>query len=114
MTEANFEDEVASARLFIEFYAPWCGHCRNLAPVWEQLAEKYASSEEVKIAKVDCTVNADLCKRYEIRGYPTLLFVRDSGDASRKYKGSRTLEDLSKFVEEQLKVNPSKCTDYYY
>ncbi|XP_022671125.1 thioredoxin domain-containing protein 5-like isoform X2 [Varroa destructor] len=105
LTDATFDAHIASGKHFVKFFAPWCGHCRNLAPTWEKLAEKYASSKDVTVGKVDCTVHVDLCKRFEVRGYPTLLFLQNAGKAVEKYQGSRTLDDLSNFVDKMVKVH---------
>ena len=62
---------------FIKFYAPWCGHCKKLAPTWEEFHQKHGS--EINVAKVDCT-NEDsneLCAQFGIRGYPTLMFLKE-------------------------------------
>ena len=58
---------------FVKFFAPWCGHCKRLAPTWEELAAKYADAEGVTIAKVDCTAegntNKELCDGQDVRYY---------------------------------------------
>lgn len=89
---------------FVKFFAPWCGHCKKLAPIWDELAEAH-SPDEMNVAKVDCTSTQGkpLCTDFGVKGYPTLLFFPTgnhvSGDSTNyfKYKGSRDLQSLEKF-----------------
>eukprot|EP00034_Subulatomonas_tetraspora_P001113 GABW01001394.1.p2 GENE.GABW01001394.1~~GABW01001394.1.p2 ORF type:complete len:72 (-),score=27.35 GABW01001394.1:120-335(-) len=60
--------------VFVKFYAPWCGHCQQLAPVWEQLAEMYSDYEHIVIADIDATENDIPVDGIQITGFPTLLF----------------------------------------
>lgn len=79
---------------FVKFYAPWCGHCQRLAPDWESLANTLEG--KINVAEVDCTTNQVTCTRFEIGGYPTLLFFKDG--KYYKYSGPRTVEDMAKFA----------------
>ena len=94
----NFNDLVLdpTKNVFVEFYAPWCGHCKSLAPVWEELGEKYKDHANIVIAKSDATANE--FEDVEVQGFPTLKFFPAGGEM-QDYNGGRTLEDFVKFLE---------------
>jgi len=100
LDSTNFEhDTQASTGMttgdwFVEFYAPWCGHCKKLTPIWDRLAETL--KKKVTIAKVDVTKNRILGKRFGIQGFPTLIFF--SKGKMYKYRGMRTVEKLKEFA----------------
>lgn len=94
----NFWDVVQNSGkdVFVEFYAPWCGHCKALAPVWDELAEKVADVDVI-IAKMDSTANE--VEGIKVQGFPTLKYFKSTDPTKGKdYSGGRTLEDLEKFV----------------
>lgn len=83
----NFDEVVTNngKDTLIEFYAPWCGHCKKLAPTYDELGQKL-SNEDVAIVKMDATAN-DVPQPYEVRGFPTLFWVpKDSKDNPIKYE----------------------------
>lgn len=97
---------------FLKFYAPWCGHCKRLAPIWDDLNTKYG--EEVNVGKVDCTAeNAkELCEQFLITGFPTLLFFSEGKTYDYQYQ--RDVEMFHQFTkggytsiaEEHIKAIP--------
>ncbi|KAM9770331.1 protein disulfide-isomerase A2 [Menidia menidia] len=95
----NFESVALdeTKNVFVEFYAPWCGHCKELTPIWEQLGEKYSDREDVIIAKMDATANE--LESVAIDGFPTLKYFPASGKEVINYTGKRDLETFSKFLD---------------
>ena len=89
-------------------YAPWCGHCKSLAPVWDDLWE--AHGNEINVASVDCTApeSSDICRQFSIRGFPSLLLL--SGDKWYKYYGRRSLENLTAFFTEGAYLKQTELT----
>ncbi|KAF5921008.1 hypothetical protein HPG69_005586 [Diceros bicornis minor] len=96
----NFE-QVAfdeTKNVFIKFYAPWCAHCKKMAPAWEALAEKYKDHEDIIIAELDATANE--LEAFAVHSFPTLkYFPAGPGGKVIDYKGSRDLETFSKFLD---------------
>jgi protein disulfide-isomerase A1 len=108
----NFWEVVKNGKkdVFVEFYAPWCGHCKALAPIWDQLAEKFADAEDVMIAKMDSTGNE--VEGIKVEGFPTLkYFKKENPETPLDYAGGRTLEDLVKYVESRGTDDGVKTAD---
>ncbi|KAL0485049.1 thioredoxin domain-containing protein [Acrasis kona] len=101
LTTSNFDSQIATGKWFIKFFAPWCGHCKALAPTWDSLSNDAPTG--VNIAHVDCTTDPELCKKHQVRGYPTLQFFKNGAMVSN-YEGGRTLQDLSNFAKTQADV----------
>ena len=72
----NFEEEVFNGEkdVFVKFYAPWCGHCKKLAPTWSELGKELNKSESIVIAKFDATENE--VEAVDIQGFPTLIYYK--------------------------------------
>lgn len=109
LTPSNFDDVVLKSGkpALVEFFAPWCGHCKNLAPVYEELATVFQhAGDKVSVAKVDADQHKSLGKRFGVSGFPTLKWFDGKSDKPTDYSGGRDLESLSKFITEKSSVKP--------
>lgn len=105
LTAANFDELVFGSKdiWMVEFFAPWCGHCKNLAPEWEEAATKLKGA--VKYGKVDATVESALAQKYGVKGYPTIKYWGYGEKSSRNvqdYQGGRKAADLIQFSQNLL------------
>ena len=102
----NFNDIVLNKDkdVLLEFYAPWCGHCKSLAPEYEKLAARFASVKHVTIAKVDATANEVEYEGVNVKGFPTLIFFpAGENKVVVEYDGSRDLAGLTAFLKKNVK-----------
>lgn len=115
LTPDNFDELTAGKTVFLKMYAPWCGHCKSMAPAWEKLMGDFEDHENAFVAEVDCTAEGKpICDANGVQGFPTIKH----GDPSslEDYQGGRTYDDLKKFADENLKpkcspLNIDLCDD---
>ncbi|KAL9435577.1 hypothetical protein AB3S75_021783 [Citrus x aurantiifolia] len=106
LTEDNFEKEVGQDRgALVEFYAPWCGHCKKLAPEYEKLGASFKKAKSVLIGKVDCDEHKSLCSKYGVQGYPTIQWFPKGSLEPKKYEGPRSAEALAEYVNNEGGTN---------
>jgi len=97
----NFDDLVINndKDVLVEFYAPWCGHCKKLEPQYNKLAKDFETVDSVRIVKMDATAN-DAPESLGVQGFPTLYFFPGgSKDAPVKYEGDRSAKAMKKFIK---------------
>ena len=99
-TDANFKDTaLAGGVSVIDFWAEWCGPCRLIGPIVEDLAKEYEG--KVKIGKVNVDENPQISMQYGIRSIPTILIIKD-GDVVDKHVGTTTKANLAEKINAQL------------
>lgn len=91
LTDETFDDAVKEGTALVDFYATWCGPCKQISPILEDIAEE--NPGETKIIKVDIDENSELVKRYRVMSVPTLILLRD-GEVVNKVAGVRTKQEL--------------------
>ncbi len=101
ITDAGFEDILKSDKpLVIDFWAEWCGPCRMVGPIVEELATEYG--DRVTIGKVDVDNNDEITSKYGIRNIPTILFIKN-GEVVDKQVGAAQKAVLTEKIENLLK-----------
>lgn len=98
---SNFKEEVilSDKLVLVDLYAPWCGPCRALAPVLEEIAEKY--QDKVKVVKVNVDEEESIAHRFGVMSIPTVIFFRD-GKAVASFVGLKSPSEIESIVEKHL------------
>ncbi|MBN2479438.1 MAG: thioredoxin [Parachlamydiales bacterium] len=99
LNEKNFSKEIASGVTLVDFFAPWCGPCRMLAPVIEEVANDMKG--KAKIGKIDIDKEIKLATQFRVSSVPTMVLFKDGKEVDRLV-GLRDVEDLKKFIEKEL------------
>lgn len=106
LDSTNFHDVVKEHPfIVVEFYAPWCGHCKNLAPEYEKAAAILKKNDPpIILAKVDANEEANkaLAGEFEVRGFPTLKIIENKGEIVRDYKGPRNADGIVSYLKKQV------------
>lgn len=96
-TDENFEDGISQGLVLVDFYADWCGPCRMLAPIVEELAQEFEG--QLVVAKVDTDQSVDTASKFEITSIPTLLLFKE-GNLVKRVVGLKDLDALRRMVSE--------------
>jgi protein disulfide-isomerase A6 len=106
LDELTFDKVIGSSPALVEFYAPWCGHCKSLKPEYEALGEEMGAHGRLVLAKVNADEERALAERFGVEGFPTIKYFPE-GAASEPvdYEGERTAKDMQDFLES--KVGPA-------
>jgi protein disulfide-isomerase-like protein len=96
LNPSNLHEELKSGKLFVKFYAPWCGFCQKLAPTWEKLATELEG--QIKVVKVDCSnvTTESICAYFDVTSFPTLKLINNGKVTT--YDGERDLEKMKKWA----------------
>lgn len=107
LTNDNF-DGIAldkSKDVLVEFYAPWCGHCKSLEPTYNKVGKTFANEKNCVVAKVDADHEKELGTRFGISGFPTIKFFPKNNKEGEEYNGGRSEQDFIDFLNEKCGTN---------
>lgn len=103
-TQDNFDSVVLNSGIptILDIYASWCGHCKKLSPVWDQLADAF-KDKPVQVVKIDGDIHREVSSKFDVKSFPTLKYINAQGEVEA-VNVPRTLEDLASFVAKKTGV----------
>ena len=106
VTSENIDEEIKKGPLFVNFYATWCDHCKDLRPTWEKFAT-YAKRNDrpYRVAKVNTANDHEIATKYRVTGFPTIMFFKE-GRQPVSYLGDRDLQSLIDYAESKMLPDP--------
>jgi len=107
----TFKRRTGTGNWLVEFYAPWCGHCKQLAPIWEEVALVENPAGRVKVAKIDCTRYTAICAKQDVTSYPTIAFLKNGKEKKPRFSGERSLEAIRRYVDKFVPREEGKFED---
>lgn len=119
LTNENFTDFIQNSSLpiFLKLWATWCPHCKEFAPVWDELGTLEEFYDQLYIADIECESNRESCKALEGRNFPRLYWIEPYNQSLTSYTGERSLEHFRMFIKKQMNfpmvtVDESEIPEY--
>ncbi|XP_033625097.1 protein disulfide-isomerase A5-like [Asterias rubens] len=110
LTQETFKTFTATNKhVLTMFYAPWCGHCKLAKPAFQETAAAIKEEEGMKLAAVDCTIERDICRENEVKGFPTFIIFSDG--ITQEYKGGRTKGEFYSFMQGLKTLNSDQAKE---
>ena len=102
LTGANFDEHIGKDKpALVKFFAPWCGHCKAMAPDYEIVASTFKPTDPIIVAEVNADEHKDLGARFGVKGFPTLKFFPAGSTEAEDYNGGRGVDELVTFINEK-------------
>ncbi|KAI9301273.1 thioredoxin-like protein [Cunninghamella echinulata] len=100
LTDLTFDEIINNHHLvLVQYYAPWCGYCKALAPEFKEAADTLINKEGISVAKINCMDHEDVCVEHGVQSYPTLVVFKNGSPTT--YKGPRTASSIVSFMKRQ-------------
>ena len=106
VTTQNFQETLgkdSNTPILTLFWSPYCGHCTHFKPTWRSLVDSSRFRTSIEFAEVNCVEQNKICGKYQVSGYPSLMFIIPSVQSSAKFKGSRSIANIDNFIEKYFK-----------
>lgn len=103
----RFDNMDGNQPTLVFFTAEWCGHCQRSKPVFEEIIKNYNNKHGLKVVEIDADKNKDMAKKFDISGYPTIIFFTEGlnkPDDAVHYEGDRTYDSIADFINSNYKV----------